>query len=157
MTKPAEKSSKGSRKQQIDLTDKGNTYNTTNQQNQGRITNRDFGLTLQLGYPTSGRGFESARGNVKNCTSTKAGQARYDFTHMMTSENAPSNQGSVHEQFKQSSHNLKESDSDEICDESDDDNTSEQIAPVSPKIHDRTDQREWRILLDQADKSALIQ
>jgi hypothetical protein len=67
---------------------------------------------------------------------------------MMTSENAPSNQGSVHEQFKQSSHNLKESDSDEICDESDDDNTSEQIAPVSPKIHDRTDQREWRILLD---------
>lgn len=44
---------------------------------------------------------------------------------MMTSENAPSDQGSIHEKFKQSSHNLKESDSDTIDDNSGDDNTSE--------------------------------
>lgn len=91
-----EKSSHRRRKQQIELTDKSNTYNTANLNYQGRTTNRDVGLIVHLGggHATSGRGYESARGNAKICTSTKAGQARYDFTHMMTSENAPSRQES---------------------------------------------------------------
>lgn len=44
---------------------------------------------------------------------------------MMTSENAPSEKGSLRDKFNQSSHNLRESDSEEMCDESGDDNTSE--------------------------------
>jgi hypothetical protein len=62
---------------------------------------------------------------VKNCTSTKAGQARYDFTHMMTSENAPSGKGSEPADLKQSSDDLSQSGNGDISDESGDENTSE--------------------------------